>query len=86
MHALAGGHGRCCAATSTPGDPVVVEEVDPLDALVMLGPETSSLARLDRPLHALSELLDAIGGLRVVRYHDAADLEPVVRDVLASVR
>ena len=69
-----------------PGAPVIVEEVDPLDALVMLGPETSSLALLDRPLHALSALLSAIGGLRVVRYHDATDLDPVVRDVLAASR
>ena len=69
-----------------PGDRVVVEEVDPLDALVMLGPETSSLALLDRPLHSLSALLDTIGGLRVVRYHDATDLDPVVRDVLAAAR
>ena len=69
-----------------PGAPVTVEEVDPLDALVMLGPETSSLALLDRPLHALSELLHEIGGLRVVRYHDAADLEPLVRDVLGATR
>ncbi|WP_141841699.1 hypothetical protein [Humibacillus xanthopallidus] len=69
-----------------PGEPVEVEEVDPLDALVMLGPETSSLARLDRPLHALSDLLHTIGGLRVVRYHDAADLDPLVSDVLAAVR
>jgi hypothetical protein len=69
-----------------PGGPVVVEDVDPLDALVMLGPETSSLARLDRPLHALADLLHSIGGLRVVRYHDAADLDPLVSDVLAAVR
>ena len=69
-----------------PDVPLVVEEVDPLDALVMLGPETSSLALLDRPLHALSALLEKIGGLRVVRYHDATDLEPVVQDVLAASR
>lgn len=68
------------------GAPVVIEEVDPLDALVMLGPETSSLARLERPLHALSDLLHSIGGLRVVRYHDAVDLDPLVSDVLAGVR
>jgi hypothetical protein len=69
-----------------PGAPVVVEKVDPLDALVMLGPETSSLALLNRPLHALSALLEAIGGLRVVRYHDATDLDPVVREVLVAPR
>ncbi|TQN48759.1 hypothetical protein FHX52_1905 [Humibacillus xanthopallidus] len=69
-----------------PGLPIELEVVDPLDALVMLGPETSSLARIDRPLHALSDLLHTIGGLRVVRYHDAADLDPLVSDVLAAVR
>jgi hypothetical protein len=69
-----------------PGLPIEVEEADPLDALVMLGPETSSLARIDRPLQALSDLLRAVGGLRVVRYHDAADLGQLVGDVLAAVR
>jgi hypothetical protein len=69
-----------------PGAPVVVEEVALLDALVMLAPETSSLAALHQPLHRLAELVDSVGGLRVVRYHDASDLEPVVDDVLVRTR
>jgi len=69
-----------------PGHDVTVEHVDPLDALVELGPETSSLAAVDRPLHALSGLLAAVGGLRRVRYHDAVQLQPVVHEVLERTR
>lgn len=68
------------------GHEISVEEVHPLDALVKLGPETSSLAAHHRPLHALSALLASIGGLRVVHYHDASQLQPVVREVLARPR
>lgn len=68
------------------GEPAVVEPVDVLDALVQLAPETSSLGSLDRPLHRLAELVQAVGGLRRVRYHDATDVEPVVREVLGRSR
>jgi hypothetical protein len=68
------------------GQPVVVEQVDVLDALVLLAPETSSLASFDRPLHRLADLVQSVGGLRRVRYHDAADVEPVVREVLGRSR
>ncbi|MCU1536364.1 MAG: hypothetical protein JWP82_715, partial [Humibacillus sp.] len=68
------------------GQPVVVEEVDALDALALLAPETSSLSRFDRPLHVLDALVCSVGGLRIVRYHDAVDLEPVVSAVLAQPR
>ena len=68
------------------GSPVLVEDVDLLDALVLLAPETSSLAALDRPLHRLAELVESVGGLRRVRYHDAADVEPVVSEVLGRSR
>ena len=68
------------------GSEVVVETVDVLDALVLLAPESSSLARLERPLHRLAALLDAVGGLRRVHYHDARDLEPVVREILGRSR
>jgi hypothetical protein len=64
------------------GSRVEVEEVDLLDALVMLAPETSSLAALERPLHALASLVERAGGLRVARYHDAADLEPLVASLI----
>ena len=68
------------------GSPVEVEDVELLDALVLLAPETSSLAALDRPLHLLAEMVESVGGLRRVRFHDAADLEPVVREVLGRSR
>jgi len=68
------------------GEPVVVEQVDLLDALVLLAPESSSLASFDRPLHRLADLVESVGGLRRVRYHDAADVEPVVADVLGRSR
>ncbi|GAB3880206.1 hypothetical protein [Terrabacter terrigena] len=68
------------------GHPIEVEDVDLLDALVLLAPETSSLAALDRPLHLLADLVRSSGGLRRVRYHDAADVEPVVREVLGRSR
>ncbi|MEO7448919.1 MAG: hypothetical protein ABI336_11665 [Humibacillus sp.] len=68
------------------GEPIAVEVVDDLDALVMLAPETSSLSRFERPLHELADLVSAVGGLRIVRYHDAEDLEPLVGSVLAQSR
>ena len=68
------------------GGEIVVEDIELLDALVLLAPETSSLAALDRPLHRLADLVESVGGLRRVRYHDAADVEPVVRDVLGRPR
>ncbi len=68
------------------GADVVIEPVDVLDALALLAPETSSLSLFERPLHHLADLLDSVGGLRRVRYHDAADLEPVVSDVLGRTR
>jgi len=67
-----------------PRDPVQVERVDLLDALVGLAPETSSLAALERPLHTLSTVVERVGGLRTVRYHDAHDLEPVVAKLLGE--
>lgn len=69
-----------------PGGDAVVEAVDVLEALVLLAPESSSLARLERPLHRLAALVESVGGLRRVRYHDAADVEPVVREVLERSR
>ena len=68
------------------GETVVVESVDVLDSLVLLAPETSSLASFERPLHRLADLVQSVGGLRRVRYHDAADVEPVVREVLGRAR
>lgn len=68
------------------GEMVRVEPVELLDALVLLAPETSALASFDRPLRRLADLVESVGGLRRVRYHDAADLEPVVGEVLGRSR
>ena len=68
------------------GDALVVEALDVLDALVLLAPETSALASFDRPLHQLADLVESVGGLRCVHYHDAADVEPLVAEVLGRSR
>ncbi|MGW5242051.1 hypothetical protein ACWEOW_24230 [Monashia sp. NPDC004114] len=69
-----------------PGEPVVVERVGLLEGLVALAPETSSIAELDHPLQRLADLVDKVGGLRLVRYHDAHDLEPIVAELLRGRR
>ena len=69
-----------------PGAPVDVVDVPLLDALVMLAPETSSLARLERPLRRLADVVEMAGGLSVVHFADAAQLEPLVGEVLRRSR
>jgi len=61
---------------------VSIEALDLADALLLLAPEASSLARLDRPLHRLAALGNATGGFRLVRYAEAADLAAFVRDTV----
>jgi hypothetical protein len=61
-----------------------LEEITTVRALAMLATETSYLARVPRPLHRLADIVDAAGGLRVLHYTDAAQLVPVVDDLLAS--
>ena len=51
-------------------------------ALAALAPQTSYLARLDKPLHRLAETLEATGGLRVVRYREAERLRPLVDELV----
>ena len=68
------------------GARVRVEKVAPLDALVTLAPETSSLAELERPLETLATIVARAGGLRAVRYHEARDLEPLVSALLRRSR
>lgn len=59
-----------------------LEPVDIVSALARLGPETSSLTRLDRPLHRLAEVVETAGGLRVLHYANAEQLLQVAHDVL----
>jgi hypothetical protein len=71
---------------SRPGESVRVEDVPVLDAIAMLAPESSSLARLGGPLRRLADVVDGVGGLRRVHYEDARDLEPLVAQVLEGRR
>lgn len=54
---------------------VDIEELSVMDALFAVVRETSSLSRLDRPLHLLAELLEAAGPVLRVRYAEATDIE-----------
>ncbi|HEX5968675.1 MAG TPA: hypothetical protein VFY88_09375 [Intrasporangium sp.] len=65
---------------------VSVEPLDLAEALLLLAPEASSLARLERPLHRLAALGHATGGFRLVRYAEAAELDELVRDTVGGPR
>ena len=64
----------------------ITELVGLLDALMMVGPETSSLALLDRPLHRLADLIESTGGLRMLRYSEAEQLLPVIHEITSRTR
>lgn len=52
----------------------LVEELGTLDAILALLPESSGTVRLRRPLHLLSDLLDATGPVLRFTYREAADI------------
>jgi hypothetical protein len=64
----------------------VVEQLDTLDALVSLAPESSAFMVTDHPLTWLAELLEGTGGARRVTYADTADLGQLVAEVLGRTR
>ncbi|MCV7704477.1 PqqD family peptide modification chaperone [Micrococcus luteus] len=67
------------------GDVTARSEPMPLaDALTELVPQTSSLSRLPRGLVTLCRTLDRLGGARRLVYAEAADLRPVVDELLAA--
>jgi hypothetical protein len=61
-----------------------VEDVSLLHALARLGPETSYLSRLDRPLHRLADTVQLAGGLKVLHYADSNQLPTVLADLLVA--
>ena len=63
--------------------PPLVEELDLLDAIIALTPESSAFMRTERPLHWLAEVLDRTGGARRVTYAEVADLEPLAAEICA---
>lgn len=63
-----------------------LEEVPFMDALFALTEQSSSLPRLDRPLHRLAELIDVAGPVLRVQYAEAADIEPDLTALIAGAR
>lgn len=63
--------------------PPLVEELDLMDAVVALVPESSGFMRTDRPLAWLASVLERTGGARRVTYAEVADLEPLVEEICA---
>ncbi len=59
-------------------DPAVTSPIwsrlDLFDAITTLSPETSSLSRLDRPLHLLEDLHRALDGFWLVEYAEAEQI------------
>ena len=60
------------------------ERMDLAEALVLLVPQTSSLAHLERGLVTLCRTLDHLGGVQRLVYAEAEDLRPVVDALLAA--
>lgn len=60
-----------------------LEEVPMVQALALLAPETSSLSRLEKPLHRLADAL-APSGLRKLHYREAEQLPGMVDQILGE--
>jgi hypothetical protein len=60
-----------------------LESVPTVRALARLSPESSYLARLASPLHRLASAVESAGGLRVLHYSEAVDLEPALRELVS---
>lgn len=63
--------------------PPLVQDLDLLDAVVALAPESSGFMRTDGPLRWLADVLERTGGARRVIYAEAGDLEPLVAQICA---
>ncbi|AXH96511.1 hypothetical protein [Ornithinimicrobium avium] len=65
-----------------PGPPRAAE-LDVLDAVLELTPESSGFMRTDGPLRWLADVLHRTGGARSVVYAEARDLEPLAAQICA---
>ncbi len=67
-------------------DPVAprLERMSVLDAIATIAPQISYLAATPDALQRLASTIEAVGGLKLATYHDAADLEPLVVRALAG--
>lgn len=61
----------------------VVTELDLLDAVLALTPESSGFMSTERPLQWVAEVLERTGGARRVRYAEVATVEPLVHEILS---
>lgn len=59
----------------------VVEDLEVLDAVISLTPESSGFMRTERPLRWLADVLERTGGARRVTYAEVADLEPLAAEI-----
>ncbi len=65
-----------------PHAPVSADELNLLDGVGALIPETSALNRLPRPLQTVADLLNRTGPALRLTYHEASDLVPVLTALL----
>lgn len=64
--------------------PPRVEELDLLDAVLALTPESSGFMRTRAPLRRLADALERTGGARRVTYREVADLEPLAAAICSQ--
>ena len=63
-----------------------LEPIPRLEAITTLAPQVSYLSSLPTPLHRVAAAVDAAGGMFRAVYHEAEDLEPMVRSGLGTQR
>ncbi len=63
--------------------PPRLEPMDLLDAIVTLTPQSSSLSRLERPLHRLADLLERLPVTGRLHYREADSVAGLVEEALA---
>jgi hypothetical protein len=63
-----------------------LETLPLLESLARLAPESSYLARLERPLHRLADVIEEVGGVKVLHYTERDQLPGLVCDLIASAR
>lgn len=61
--------------------PPRVDELDVLDAVLALTPESSGFMHTEGPLRWAAEVLERTGGARRVVYTEASDLEPLTAEI-----
>lgn len=61
-----------------------LEPIPTIEALALAAENSSYLRTLDQPLHRLAEVIDAGGGAHRVTYREAAELEPILTELLAE--